>query len=392
MARSGFSRNVLRPASGEGSERVTFTELFFDLVFVFAVTQVSHILIAHQSPIDILYTVILGAAVWWVWVDTTWITNWLNPEHGWVRGMLVGLMAAGLLMSSAIPESFGEKAALFAVSLVVFQLGRHLFAYLAMAKHRPIHADNMFRMIVWLAASSVLWLAGALILEYQLVLWLAAIVTDFSGPAARFWIPKMGRSPVESWDLSGAHMAERVSLFMIIAIGESIIVAGSAFSELEITASSVSAFFAALVGAVLLWLVYFSHSQRDGSDYIDAAAETGRVARVAYTYVPLLMVLGVVVTAVADHAILEEPDATSAWSVGLLCAGAGVYLLGTLLFRRATVGGNRPGHLAGIAALAALFLLNPVLSVLTISWLANAVLLGVVILDELAVRRARAVR
>lgn len=387
MAPIGFTRNLLRPDSGEVSSRVTFTELFFDLVFVFAITQVSHILVAHESPLGILYTVMLGAAVWWVWVDTAWVTNWLNPETGWVRGMLIGLMLLGLLMSSAIPDAFSDKALLFALCFVVLQVGRSVFTVLAFAKHRPDHAGNFVRISTWLAASGVLWVVGALLPQLQLWIWLAAILIDYAGPRARFWLPRIGRSPLGTWDVTGEHMAERVSLFIIIALGESIIVSGSTFSALPVGWASVSAFLAAFIGAVLLWLLYFSHSERDGSDYISAASERGLVAQVAYTYVPVPMVLGIIFTAVADHAVLLEPDASSTWAAGLLCAGTAVYLLGNALFRRATGGPWLPSHFVGVGALIALYFLNPVLSSLTISWVANAVLLAVVIVDEVSLRR-----
>lgn len=385
----GFRRNLLRPDSGDVSSRVTFTELFFDLVFVFAVTQVSHILIEHEGPLGILYTVMLGAAVWWVWVDTAWVTNWLNPETGSVRAMLIGLMLLGLLMSSAIPEAFDEKAVLFAVSFVVLQIGRSGFTALAFARHRPDHAVNFVRISVWLAASGTLWVVGALLPGWQLWIWLVALLMDYTGPRARFWLPGIGRSPLGTWDITGEHMAERVSLFIIIALGESIIVSGSTFSALGISWVSIGAFLAAFAGAVLMWLLYFSHTQRDGSDYISAASERGLVAQVAYTYVPVPMVLGIIVTAVADHAVLLEPDATSAWAAGLLCAGTAVYLLGNALFRRATGGPWLSSHLVGVAALIGLYFLNPMLTSLTISWLANAVLLAAVIADEVSLRRGR---
>ena len=385
----GFRRNLLRPDSGDVSSRVTFTELFFDLVFVFAVTQVSHILIEHEGPLGILYTVMLGAAVWWAWVDTAWVTNWLNPETGLVRAMLIGLMLLGLLMSSAIPEAFDEKAVLFAVSFVVLQIGRSGFTVLAFARHRPDHAVNFVRISVWLAASGILWVVGALLPDWQLWIWLVALLVDYAGPRARFWLPGIGRSPLGTWDITGEHMAERVSLFIIIALGESIIVSGSTFSALGIGWVSIGAFLAAFAGAVLMWLLYFSHTQRDGSDYISAASERGLVAQVAYTYVPVPMVLGIIVTAVADHAVLLEPDARSVWAAGLLCAGTAVYLLGNALFRRATGGPWLSSHLVGVAALVGLYFLNPVLTSLTISWLANAVLLAAVIADEVSLRRGQ---
>jgi low temperature requirement protein LtrA len=387
MAMIGFRRDLLRPAHGEGSSRVTFTELFFDLVFVFAVTQVSHVLIHEESPLGILHTVILGAAIWWMWVDTAWVTNWLDPEKPLVRGMLVGLMLVGLLMSSAIPHAFGESALVFAIAFTVFQLGRSVFTILAFARHRPDHAVNFVRITVWLAASGALWVLGAVLPSAQLWLWIAALLLDYTGPRARFWLPGLGRSPLATWDVTGAHMAERVSLFIIIALGESLIVSGTSFSERGFDAASASAFASAFAGSVLLWLLYFSHGERAGSSYISSARERGLVAQVAYTYVPVPMVLGIVVSAVADHAVLADPDAVSAWGAGLVCAGFAVYLLGNALFRRATGGPWLLGHLAGVVALCALVAAYPMLPLVAIAWIADAVLLAVVVVDEFAVRR-----
>ncbi|GAA3733419.1 low temperature requirement protein A [Leifsonia bigeumensis] len=383
----GFRGDLLRPHTGGGAHRVTFIELFFDLVFVFAVTQVSHLLIRDESPLGVVHTLMLGAAIWWVWVDTAWVTNWLNPEKGAVRVMLVVLMLLGLLMSSAIPEAFGDKALLFALTFVTLQVARSLFTVFAFARRRPEHAGNFVRITIWLATSGVLWIAGALLPDAQLWLWLAAILLDYTGPRARFFVPGMGRAPLSSWDVSGAHMAERVSLFVIIALGESIIVSGSTFSDLGVDGATVSAFLAAFASAVLMWLLYFSHSERRGSEYISEAAERGLIAQVAYTYVPVPMVLGIVLTAVADHTVLVSPDVGSSWAVGLVCAGSAVYLVGIALFRRATGGPWLLSNLLGFAALVALFFTHPVLSPVAVSWGSNLVLLAVVVADELSLRR-----
>ena len=110
--------DVLRHGGGHDGSRVGYIELFFDLVFVFAVTQLSHSLIAHPDLSTLLQTLVLAWAVWWLWIDTTWVTNWLDPDKTPVRTMLLVLMLLGLLMSSAIPEAFEGKALLFAVPYV----------------------------------------------------------------------------------------------------------------------------------------------------------------------------------------------------------------------------------------------------------------------------------
>src|ERR1700742_919715 len=106
----------LRVRDGHGHHRVTFIELFFDLVFVFAVTQLSHGLLAHLTPLGALQTAILMLAVWWAWIDNAWMTNWLDPERAPVRLLLFALMLLGLFVSAAIPKAFDERAAAFALA------------------------------------------------------------------------------------------------------------------------------------------------------------------------------------------------------------------------------------------------------------------------------------
>ncbi|MCU1443824.1 MAG: hypothetical protein JWQ59_1974 [Cryobacterium sp.] len=389
MATVGFSRDLLRPESGSEAHRVTFTELFFDLVFVFAVTQVSHVLLHDQGVLPLVHTVMLTAVVWWVWINTTWTINWLNPERGWVRGLLIALMLLGILMSSAIPESFTSKAWLFAGAMVALELGRSIFTMLAFARHRPDHALNFARISVWHAVPGALWLWGAFAPEdVRLWIWLVALCVDSTGPRLRFWVPVIGRSGVETWDVSGQHMSERVSLFFLIVLGESIVVTGTTFSAGALDWPRTLAFLAAFAGTVLMWLMFFSHAAEGGSEYISNAERTGPIARLAYTYIPLIMVLGVVLAAVADGLVLHDPAAQAdVWTAGLACVSFAAYLIGNALFRR-TVG--EPwliSHFAGALALLGLFAVHPLVSALMVSWLANAVVLIVVISDELIWRR-----
>ncbi|MGO4536822.1 low temperature requirement protein A [Leifsonia sp. 2MCAF36] len=390
--RIGFSADLLRPATGDASHRVTYIELFFDLVFVFAITQVSHILIHEQSGSSLVHTLILGWAVWWMWVYTTWASSWLNPETGAVRALFIVLMLFGLLVSIAIPEAFGARALLFAVSMVALQLSRSVFAIFAFARQSPAHAVNFVRISVWHAVAGAVWIIGAFVPDQaRLWVWLLALVIDLVGPRVRYWTPGLGASRVETWNVSGEHMSERVSLFLIIALGESIVVTGSTFGAGTIGWATFGAFVGAFVGTVLMWLLYFTHNQRSGSEYIENAAGRGMVAQTAFTYIPILFVFGIVLAAVADGLVLQDPTGdTNVWTAGLLTGSAALYLVANAVFRRAVGGPWLGTHLVGAVVALALFVMHSVLTPLALSWLVNLVLLVVVVLDETANRRRAA--
>ncbi|MFE4470723.1 low temperature requirement protein A [Leifsonia sp. NPDC056824] len=388
MRAFGFARDLLRPDSA-GAHRVTYTELFFDLVFVFAVTQVSHVLLHEQSGLTLLHAVMLTMVVWWVWMFTTWASSWLDPERGAVRGLFVVLMLLGLLLASAIPEAFGDRAVLFAACLVLMQLSRSVFTLFAFGRAHPEHAVNFVRIIVWHAVAGTLWLVGAFLPdEGRLVVWLVALAVDYIGPRTRFWTPGLGSSALASWNISGAHMAERVSLFLIIALGESIVVTGAAFSTAPLDFVHLAAFLAAFVGTVLLWLLYFSHSQQSGSAYLERATERGMIAQTAYTYIPLLLVLGIVLSAVGDGLVLQRPVGTpTSWTAGLLCGSAIVYLVGLLLFRRATGMRWSLTLVVGAAVVAVLWPVAGLLPTAVVAWGVNVVLALVLLTESLASRR-----
>ena len=175
-----MKRNLLRSRDGSHEERVGFVELFFDLVFVFAVTQVSHTLIVHPDPMGFLQAAILFVAIWWVWVETAWVTNWLDVSHIEVRLLLFALMGAALVMSISLPEAFGDRALVFALAYVAIQLGRHGFMLLALAEHNRDNFLNFVRIIIWALAEAPFWIVGALQHEAgaRMALW-----GDRAGPA-----------------------------------------------------------------------------------------------------------------------------------------------------------------------------------------------------------------
>src|SRR5215510_13701832 len=140
--------------------RVTYTELFFDLVFVFAVTQLSHNLIEHFSVLGLIETTLLLMAVWWVWIYTSWATNWLDPERTPVRLMLFALMLAGLVLSTSIPKAFADKGLALAGAYVFMQVGRCLFMLWALRHHSAASYRNFLRITSWFILSGVFWIAG----------------------------------------------------------------------------------------------------------------------------------------------------------------------------------------------------------------------------------------
>ena len=353
MARNG---NLLRARAPHHHHRVTYVELFFDLVFVFAITQISHTLLAHFTPLGVLQTTILFLAVWWVWIYTSWITNWLDPERTPVRVMLFVLMILGLLLSTSIPKAFETRGLAFALAFVAMQVGRSTFTYFSIPKSQLGWRKNLLRITCWLVCSGVFWIVGGLAEgQTRLALWIVAVAIEYCGPAMRFRFPGLGATPIQDWDVEGGHMAERCALFIIIALGESIVVTGATFAEAAWTATTITAFVVALIGSIAMWWVYFHLGAEAGAEYISQSEETGRVARLAYTYLHLPIVAGIVVSAVGDELLLAHPDGHSDIKVVIgMVGGPLLFLTGTLLFKRIMRDLWQLSHMAGIALLVVL--------------------------------------
>jgi low temperature requirement protein LtrA len=249
--------HFLRPRMAHGHARVTYVELFFDLVFVFAITQLSHLLLKDLTSLGAIRTGLLFLAVWWVWIYTSWVTNWLDPERTPVRLLLFILMLAGLVLSTSIPQAFGPRGLAFAAAYVFMQVGRSLFMIWALGDASPGNTRNFQRITVWLAAAGVFWLAGAFVEgDIRLVLWPTALAIEFVSPTVGFWVPGLGRSTTGDWDVEGGHLAERCSLFIIIALGESLLVTGATFANLTWAAATIAAFATAFIGSVAMWWIY----------------------------------------------------------------------------------------------------------------------------------------
>jgi low temperature requirement protein LtrA len=349
-------RNLLRPRGGHGHARVTNVELFFDLVFVFAVTQLSHNLLAHLTLSGAIESGLLMLAVWWVWIYTSWITNWLDPEQRPVRLMLFALMAAGLAMSSSIPQAFGARGLAFAATFVFMQIGRCLFMLWAVGHHDRGNFRNFQRITVWFVLSGIFWIAGGLAEGWQRVaLWALAIAVEYFSPAVGMWLPGLGRSTSQDWRIDGGHLAERCAGFVIIALGESLVVTGATFADMEWHALTIVAFVATFLGCVAMWAVYFNVGAERASHHIAHSSDPGRLGRSAYTYLHILIVAGIIVSAVADELALAHPhghDGHTDLKTALIVVGGPVlYLLGTGWFKKLTAPNFPLSHMVGLGLL-----------------------------------------
>jgi low temperature requirement protein LtrA len=344
----------LRKRGGHDSGRVTYVELFFDLVFVFAVTRLSHGLLHHLTPLGAVETGMLMMAVWWAWIYTSWITNWLDPEHGPVRLMLFALMAAGLVLSASIPTAFSERGLSFACAFVFMQVGRSVFMLWALKRHDDGNYRNFLRITLWLVLSGLFWIAGGLADGHtRLWLWAAAVAIEYIMPAAGMWVPGLGRSTTADWTIDGGHLAERCALFVIIALGESVLVTGATFADMPWSLATFGAFAVTFVGSVAMWLVYFNIGAERGSKRIAQSRDPGRLARSGYTYLHIVIVAGIIVSAVADELVLSHPAGhTDLRSLLVIVGGPALYLVGTALFKTLTAPVIPLSHLIGLGLLA----------------------------------------
>jgi low temperature requirement protein LtrA len=379
---------LFRPFVPNQHSRVTYAELFFDLVFVFAVTQVSHTLLGRFTPLGALQTTLLFLAVWWVWVYTSWITNWLNPEMTPVRVLLFALMLGGLVLSTSIPQAFESRGLWFAIAYAAMQVGKTVFLVVSTPPARRSSRLNAIRITAWLALSAVFWIAGGLAEGHsRLMLWAMALGIEYLSPAVRFWIPKYGASAVEDWVVEGGHMAERCAGFIIIALGESIVVTGATFADLDWTTETVSAFASAFVGALAMWWIYFHIGAEAGSEQISKSSEPGRVARLAYTYLHMPIVAGIIVSAVADELVLKHPGGHSDPRTVLSAIGGPLlFLFGTILFKHSFRGFLQLSHGTGMIALCALAWFASALSPLVLSIVTTAILIIVAAWESISLR------
>ncbi|MDI1297171.1 MAG: low temperature requirement protein A [bacterium] len=353
-------------------------ELFFDLVYVFAVTQISHLFIHHLSLTGAVEAAILWMGVWLCWQYTCWVTNWFDPETRAIRLMIFGLMLAGLVMAATIPRAFTDRAWLFAVAYVAIQVGRTLFVLWHLGPNHVL-SPNFVRMLGWLLISGGFWIGGASV-EHgaRMALWAVAALCEYVSPMVGFRLPGLGRSRTSDWTVEGGHIAERCQLFVIVALGETILVNGARFADLPQWSTPLTiAFLVSFVLTLAMWWIYFGTSSRDGSHVITHADDPGRLSAWFHD-THAVMVGGVIVTAVAADQILAQPDARMTMGlIAVLLAGPALYLVANGFYKRVVYACWPPSHMGGLVALGVLALAAPTTDRLMVGGLSLIIMLGV---------------
>jgi low temperature requirement protein LtrA len=381
LASATQASRLLRDRSGV--QRVTSIELFFDLVYVFAITQLSHYLLGHADLRGALQAGLLLLMVWLVWAYTTWVTNWLDPDLMPVRLLLVALMLASLALSVSLPRAFEDLGLWVGGAYAVQQIGRTVFMVIALRRH-PLEA-NFQRILSWCVASSALAVAGGLAHGHaRALLWLGSVCVDLLGGVVGFYTPGLGRSRTSDWTIEGGHFAERCQAFVLIALGESIVIIGATLSQKPVAAANVTAFVVSFAGSVALWWLYFDQSAEAGAQKIARSDDPGRLGRSAYHLIHPVMVAGIIVAAAADEKVLSEPGATaSTSSAWMILGGPALFLAGHAGFKLVVWRYVSWPRVTGVAVLALLGLAAKAIPELGLAACAAGVVAAVAASDRL---------
>ena len=330
----------------ETEHRVTPLELFFDLVFVFAVTQVTGMITGDPTAEGLLRGLLVLAAIWWAWGAYAWLTNTIDPEEGSARLAVLAATAAMLVVALAAPEAFGENGVLFGVAYFVVR-AMHIVLYAEASPDVDVRAAALRLARTAIPAPALLVVAGFLDGSIQIVVWVIALAIDYSGPYV---------FGLRGLTVSARHFAERFGLIVIIALGESIVAIGLGAAGVPLDARTVAAALLGFALAAALWWAYFDvvaivaeRKFREARGY-----DRIRIARDSYSYLHLPMIAGIVLVAAGIKQSLAHADEPLETIPAVaLCGGLALYLLAHIAFRLRNVRSlNRQRLVAAIVCVA----------------------------------------
>ncbi|SCL19846.1 Low temperature requirement protein LtrA [Micromonospora pallida] len=352
----------LEPAA-HGPRRASFLELFFDLVFVFAFTRIS-----ARAFEDLALepggsagwhpvtgggkTLLLVLALWSIWQGTTLTIGRYDPYHLWLQTIVITSLVAAMVMGVAIPKAYTSYGLMFAGAYVVAQLSRPLILFLALRRY---HLRQLkVRVLVVYAVVAVPWLVGALLpVMPRVILWTLALAIECVAARTGWPVPGLGRSRLDRWQPAGEHLAERYQQFFLIAVGETILFSGLAYSARSFTPARTTAFGLALLTSILLWRIYFHRAGRILAEAVAMATQPAAIARSAAD-THLVMVTGVVAAAIGYELAIEHPlDHPEASWIALILGGPLLFLAGRARFEYEVFGRVSPSRWIAMAALVA---------------------------------------
>ena len=318
---------VVEPTASEEERKTSYLELFFDLVFVFAFTQVTALILEDTSPAGFARAALVLAMVWWAWSAYTWMTNAIDVESPVTRLIVFAAMVAGFFMALAVPDAYQDEGVWFAVAYFVVRiLNSALYSW--GVRHDPGTLHATLRLAPWFVTAAIVALAGGFVdSDLRPWVWLASLTIDVVGTLT------VAR---EEWGVSPSHFAERFALIVIIALGESVVAIGIGTAGLERDATYALSVVVAFAGVVALWWAYFDFTAVAAERALRRASPQARgpLARDVFTYFHYPVVLGIILYAVAAKKTLEHPldplPEAGRWALGL---GIAFFLCGFALMR-----------------------------------------------------------
>ena len=300
--------------------RVTPRELFFDLVFVFAFTQVAMLLANDPTFAGIGRGVLVLAALWWAWTAYAWLTNVVDPEQGAIGVALLVALIAMFLAALAVPGVFDDEGVLFGVTFLIV-CSMHALIYALVGRGNPDQLQAILRLAPWTLGGATLILVAGFTDGARVWLWIAALALTYLGGVL---------TGLAGWHLHPSHFAERYGLVLIIALGEAFISIGIGAAGIDLGPGEVAAAILGLLIATAFWLAYFDFFSIRGEQILHDVGGTERVAlaRDIYAYAHFPMIAGVVLFAFAMKTIIAHMDEELDWVTAFaLCCGSALYLL-----------------------------------------------------------------
>lgn len=334
--------------SDPARREVTPLELFFDLVYVFAIGQLSHRLLVHPTWTGAAQALVLYLAVYAAWAYTTWAVTLVPAENPRTQRMLLGVMLAGLFMNAAIPRAFGDAGWVFVATFLLIHIGRTVWL-LTVGLDR-VNQEHFIRVLVWFVAAAPLWLIGAAVDGgARLTWWAAAILIELAGTWAAHPLPGR-RLDSREVAFAGGHLLERGRLFMIIAFGETIMTTGTALTTAPYAPMTLLTSSVALIGTVALFWLFFSRSEHVVRHYerTEDPIRAGRSGVISL----MASVAGIIAAAAGDERVIAHPVVHAGITTNLLLFGGPALYIGAQTWHAATLfDALSPARLVTLSAL-----------------------------------------
>ncbi|MEU4335269.1 low temperature requirement protein A [Micromonospora lupini] len=341
----------------DAPKQPAFIELFFDLVYVFALTQLTRLLVNDLTLQGGFEALVLFLALWWIWVLTAWMTDQFDPQHASVQWYVVLVMFGIFLMAIQVPEGFHGNGPFFAAIFAAISLGRFLFV--VWAARRTVVLNHVLRARFWFLVSALGWIPGAFVQGWARgILWLSALTVDYVSAALRWPTPwRLGHALGPALEITATHVAERYRQVFIIALGEIVLALGMTFTDTgsdAFTLRRAVAITLSFASAALMWRLYVYQAGSQLGPAITEARDPHRLSQWS-SFAHMAMIAGTILTAVGFTLVMEHPTAHTppSWVAGII-GGPALFLAGRVGFEYVIFGRVTLPRPIGILVLAGL--------------------------------------